>query len=86
VLHDTCRKGNASLETIRLVVERWQVACLLLDDENRTPYDMAVPLYKESFLEQATIDAACALIEMAQSPKTTTIPLLVMDYIKSTIP
>jgi hypothetical protein len=62
------------------------VACLLLDDENRTPYDMAVPLYKESFLQQATIDLACALIEMALSPKATTIPLLVMNHIKSMIP
>jgi hypothetical protein len=79
-LHFACSK-RALVETIRCLVGRWPVSCLVVDSDSRTPLELARKARREAriveFMAQATQHVARALMECVLSPMSIVPSLLV---------
>jgi hypothetical protein len=67
--HVACRSIRQSLELLKLLVVKYPEACLLLEENNKSPYDHTVGAAEQlaaqvsQFLLEATKDATIALCE-----------------------
>jgi hypothetical protein len=107
----SCRTPLVPLETLRLMVDRWPIQCLILGTlrncdfmdcgETRSlqpllpyeqpllPYECAEEGVREDdvldFLEEATNETICALLECGLSSRAVAMPTTVTDHLRETI-
>jgi hypothetical protein len=80
-LHSACEADRPSLEMIRYLVNECQALCLLLDNYNKSPYDLAtltrrpgIPAENLFFLMESMKDAAIAFMVCSSQGMITLTP------------